>query len=154
VRLSPGASSSLTWCEPTGCQPWAIELADWPRSTTTGLVPAAVGAQEGLALGVETGQRLGAGKVGKVIAALAVLGLVVDDLVFHFHLAGAEVALEVGGVVQGIPQAELDEEKGRQLGGFSALVGDRQLPDFQVFTQRHKVAHAAWMPWRVDWMVV
>ena len=43
-----------------------------------------------------------------MIAALAVLGLVIDHAVFHLHLAGVEVALEVGGVVLRVPQAELD----------------------------------------------
>ena len=47
-----------------------------------------------------------------MVAALAVLGLVIDDAVFHLHLAGVEVALEVGGVVLRIPQAELDGGEG------------------------------------------
>ena len=71
-------------------------------------LPAPVGTQESLPLGIETGQRLGAGEVGEVIAALAVLGLVVDDPVDDLDLADVEIALVVGGVVPGIPQAELD----------------------------------------------
>jgi hypothetical protein len=51
-----------------------------------GLVPAAIAAQEGLALRVEAGAGLRAGEVGKVVAALAVLGLVIDDAVFDLHL--------------------------------------------------------------------
>ncbi len=78
-------------------------------------VPAAVRAQEGVALGVEAGERLGAGEVGEVIAPLAVFGLVVDDPVLDLDLAGRVVALEVGGVVLGIPQAELDGAEEREL---------------------------------------
>ena len=45
----------------------------------------------------------------RVVAALAILGLVVDGAALDLHLAGGKVALEVGGVVLGVPQAELDE---------------------------------------------
>ena len=84
-----------------------------------GLVPAAVTAQEGLALGVEAAAFGGAGEVGKVVAALAILGLVIDDAVFDLDLADGEVALEVGGVVLRIPEAELDGGEGGDggLGG-------------------------------------
>ena len=34
--VSPGPSSSRTWWEPDGCQPWAIELDAKPRSTAIG----------------------------------------------------------------------------------------------------------------------
>ena len=43
-----------------------------------GVIPAAIRAEERFALRVETRQRLGAGKVGKMIAPLAVFGLVID----------------------------------------------------------------------------
>ena len=80
-----------------------------------GLVPAAIAAEKCLALRVEPGAWLRAGKVGKVVAALAVFRLVIDDAVFHFHLAGVEVALEVGGVVLRVPQAELDAGEGGEF---------------------------------------
>ena len=41
-----------------------------------------------------------------MVAALAILGLVIDDLVLDLDLAGGEVALVIGGVVVGFPQAE------------------------------------------------
>jgi hypothetical protein len=81
-----------------------------------------------------------------VVAALAVLGLVIDHAVFDFHLAGVEVALEVGGVVLRIPQAELDAGKGGDRGLRRRAVGDRELPDFEVLVERHKVARVASMP--------
>jgi hypothetical protein len=43
-----------------------------------------------------------------VVATLPVLRLVIDDAVVHLDLADREVALEVGGIVAGVPQAELD----------------------------------------------
>src|SRR5208337_3995692 len=52
------------------------------------VVPAAVGAKKCVAAGVETGGRFRTGKIGKVVAAFAVLGLVIDDAVFHLDLAG------------------------------------------------------------------
>ena len=79
------------------------------------VVPTAVGAQERVALGVEAGQLGRAGEIGEVVAPLAILGLVVDDLVFDLDLAGAEVALEIGGVVLRVPEAELDAGEEREL---------------------------------------
>ena len=46
-----------------------------------------------------------------MVAPLAVFGLVVDHPILNLHLAGGEIALEVGGIVLGIPQAELDRRK-------------------------------------------
>ena len=68
-----------------------------------GRIPAAIAAQEGLALRVEASSGLRAGEVGKVIAALAILSLVIDDAVLDLDLADVEIALEVGGVVLGVP---------------------------------------------------
>ncbi len=75
-----------------------------------------IGSQEFVAGGVETRQRRGAGKISKVIAAFTVFGLVVDHAVFNLNFPDAEVPLEVGHVVVGIPQAELYEGKQRQIG--------------------------------------
>ena len=96
-----------------------------------GGVPAAVWPQEGLALGVESHHRFGGGQVGEVIAALAILGLVVDHPVDDLDLAERVIALEVGGVVPGIPQAKLHAGDHREAGGHRPLVGQRQAPDFQ-----------------------
>jgi len=77
-----------------------------------------------------------------MIAAFAVLGLVVDDAVFNLNFADAEVALEVGHVVVGVPQAEFHVGEQRQIGGDLAAIGDGQLPDFQVFAGWDEVAGA------------
>ncbi len=75
------------------------------------VVPTAIGAEKRVALRVETGEFLRAGEIREMVAPLAILGLVVDDAVHDLNLAGAEIALEVGGVVLGIPKAELDAGK-------------------------------------------
>jgi hypothetical protein len=103
-------------------------------------VPAPVRPQEGIPLRVKARQRFGTGEEGEVVAALPVLRLVVDDPVLHLHLAGAEIALEVGGVVPGVPEAELHRREDGEGQGPVALVGHRQLPDFQVRPQRDEVA--------------
>ena len=81
-----------------------------------GSVPASVWPEERLARRLEPGHRPGAGEPGEVVAALAVLGQVVDDAVLDVDLAGGQVALEVGGIVLGVPQAELDRAEQRQPG--------------------------------------
>ena len=106
-----------------------------------GGLKATVRAQERFTLGIKPRQFFGTGKVSEVIAALAVLGLVVDHAIHHLDLTGAEVALEVGHVVLGIPQRELHKREQRQAGAFRASVGDGDLPDFERFVQRDKVAH-------------
>ncbi len=72
------------------------------------IIPPPIRSQEHIALGVEPGDFLRAGEEGEVIPPLAIFGLVVDHAIFDLHLAGAEVALEVGSVVVGVPQAKLD----------------------------------------------
>ena len=64
-----------------------------------------------------------------MIAALAVLGLVVNGgaAIFKLHLGQSVVALEVGGVVLSVPQAELDEAVQAQLLFFAAFVGQLHL---------------------------
>ena len=83
---------------------------------------AAVHAAEGVAGGVEAGH----GRVGPehsvVVAALAVFGLMINGAAHDLHFAGGEVALEVGAVVHGIPQAELHVAEHIQRAGGSGLV--------------------------------
>ena len=83
-----------------------------------GFAKAIVVADEGGPVGVEAVD-VGVHRVhGEVIAALAVLGLMVYGAALDLHLAGGEVALEVGGVVLSVPQAELHEaEQGNILDG-------------------------------------
>ena len=46
-------------------------------------------------------------KLGIVVAPLAVFRLVIDHPGCHLHLAGGEIALEIGGIIHGIPETEL-----------------------------------------------
>jgi len=75
-----------------------------------------------------------------VVAALAVFRLVIDHTVHYFNFTGAEVALEVGAVIPGIPQAELDRGEGREAHRLRAQVGQRQLPDLKVLAQWNEIA--------------
>ena len=76
------------------------------------------------------GVKAGDGGVGPehriVVAALPVLGLVVDGTRLHLHLAGGEVALEVGAIVHSVPQAELHIAEHVQLPGTITAVGQGQ----------------------------
>ena len=101
-------------------------------------VPSAVRPEERVALRVEAGQRLGTGEVREVVAPLAVLGRVVDDAVLDLHLADRVVALEVRGVVLGVPQAELDRAEEREPRRLGPLVGDPDPPDLEVLPARHE----------------
>ena len=74
-----------------------------------------------------------------MVAALAVLGHVVDDAVLDVDLAGGQVALEVRRVVLGVPQAELDRAEQRQAGGVGPVVGDPRPPDLERLARRHEV---------------
>jgi hypothetical protein len=105
-----------------------------------GLVPAAIRAEKGVARGVEPGDFFRAGEVGEVVTAFAVLGLVVDDTVFDFDLADAEIALEVAGVVKRVPQAKLNGREDGEFGGALAVIRDRELPDLKVLVEGNEVA--------------
>src|SRR5208282_6710675 len=78
-------------------------------------------------------------EIREVIAALAILGLVIDDPVHDLDLAGAEIALEVGGVILGVPETELDAGENGEFGRFFAAIGHLEFPDLQRFTHRHKI---------------
>ena len=105
-----------------------------------GLVPTGVFAEEHVALRVETGQLFRAGEIREVIATLAILGLVVDDVIHDFDLTCAEVALEVGGVVLRIPEAEFDAGEDGELGGRLSVVGHHAFPDLERLAQRHEIS--------------
>ena len=89
-------------CPAVGNAAGAVPGADGLR-----VCRAAVHTAEGVAGGVEAGDRCVGPEHRVVVAALTVLGLMVDDARLYFHFAGGEVALEVGAVVDGVPQAEL-----------------------------------------------
>ena len=102
------------------------------------LAEAVVVAQEGRAVGVEAVD-LGVHRVhGEVVAALAVLGLVVDGAALDLDLAGGEVALEVGGVVLGVPQAELHEAVKRHVLGGGGFVGQLHAGHQRVHAAGHE----------------
>ena len=102
-------------------------------------VPAPVRPEERLARRVEPGHGRRAREPGEVVAALAVLGHVVDDAVLDVDLAGGQVALEVRGVVLGVPQAELDGAEQRQARARRPLVGDPRPPHLERLAGRHEV---------------
>ena len=87
---------------------------------------AAVHPAEGIPRGVKAGDGGVGPEHGVVVAALPILGLVVDDPRLHLHLAGGKVALEVGAVVHGVPQAELHIAEHVKLPGAVAAVGQGQ----------------------------
>ena len=89
-------------CPAVGNAAGAVPGADGLR-----VCRAAIHTAEGIAGGIKAGNGRIAPEYRIVIAALTVFRLMVDDGRLHLHLAGGEVALEVGAVVNGIPQAEL-----------------------------------------------
>ena len=104
-----------------------------------GIFPPPICAQEDVALSVVPGRLLGAGKKSKMVAALTIFRLVIDDAVFDLYLAGVEVALEVCRVVLCIPKAELNAGEDGQASGLSAAVGHSQLPYLQVLAEGNEV---------------
>src|ERR1035437_7227970 len=106
------------------------------------IVPASIGAQEDIALRVAAGDCFRASEEREVVAALAVFRLVVDHAVLDFDLADAEVALEVGGIVLRIPQAEFDRGEYGEFGSTGATIRNCQLPDFEILVEGYEVAGA------------
>ena len=86
----------------------------------------AIHAYKGVAAGVKALVRAVCPQHGVVIPALAVLGLVIDGVGLQLHLANGEIALKIGAVVHGVPQAELRIGKQRHCAGRITLVGDGQ----------------------------
>ncbi len=102
-----------------------------------GLVKTFVNAHEGVARRIKAADLAGAGKQRVMVAALAVLGLVVDGRALNLHLTDAVGALVVGHVVEGLEKAELlvgvDLRRLLDLG----LVGDGDLPELEVLARRN-----------------
>jgi len=83
-------------------------VARLPHLHCQRFIPTPVGSQEGIPLGVESGQRLRTGKPGKMVAPFAVLSLMKDGSaqnisitrgsieIGRFHFSRVEIALEVG----------------------------------------------------------
>jgi len=104
-----------------------------------GCVPTAIGTQKYLTRRVVSRRLKGTGKVGEMVAALPVLGLVIDNAFLHLDLAGGEVALEVGDVIPGIPETELQGREDRQLRRCVPIVGQDKTPNLEIAVKRHKV---------------
>ena len=95
---------------------------------------AAPGAQERIAAGVKAIHRRVDGVQRVVVAALTVLGFVVDRAALDLDLAGRKIALEVGGIIHGVPQAELYVAENGKRFRFLTLVGQHQAVDLAVVT--------------------
>ena len=96
-------------------------------------------AEEALAVGVEA-LHLRVHRVERVVvAALAVLGLVVDRAALDLDLADREVALVVRLVVRGVPEAELDEREELHALLLLRAVGERDAVDLGVRPERDEV---------------
>ena len=78
---------------------------------------------------------------GVVVAPLTVLGFVVERAVHHLDLTGREVALEVGRVIQSVPQAELDAGEELDAAPCIPLVGQAHLVDLGGGVERHEVEY-------------
>src|SRR5688572_15873253 len=102
-------------------------------------VPAAVGAEEGVALRIETRRLLRAGEVREMVPALPVLRRVIDDSVHHLDLTGREVPLVVRLVVPRVPETELDQAEQGESGVLLAMVRDPRSPDLEGLAERHEV---------------
>ena len=103
-----------------------------------GMVKSVAGAQKGLPVGIKADD----GRIdridGIVIAALAVLGDMIDGAALHLDLAGGKVALEVSRVVLRVPEAEL--HKAEHIDPLLPIgaVFQGQAGDQRVLAARHK----------------
>ena len=106
-------------------------------------VPAAPGPEEILALGVEAFERLRSRQTRRNdCAARDIRSCDRSTSSIDLDLAGREIALEIGGVVIGFPQAEFDRREDRELGRLGRSLVSGELPDFQIFVERHEIARA------------
>ncbi len=128
------------------CPAMRLGVGRFPLLDRLRSIPTTIGAHESFTLRVKTAQRFGASEIGEMIAPLAIFGLVINDLILNFDLTDAQVALIVGHVVVGVPQAEFDQREGRQTRRSQPVIGDAQLPDFEILAQRHEIASASLDP--------
>ena len=98
----------------------------------------AVKADKGFPVGVEAADGLVDMVEREMIAALPILGLVIDSGAFDLNLTGGEVPLEVLHVGGGVPKTPFLEGEELQLLDLGSLVAQRQLLYFAPFVQRHK----------------
>ena len=105
----------------------AVSNAAGAAAGKNGLRPgrAAVDAQEGVTCGVKACDLPVVPQDRVVIPALPVLSFMVDGAALHLHLTDGVIALEVGGIVHGVPQAELHIWKHVYCPGLCAVVFHR-----------------------------
>ena len=75
---------------------------------------------------------------GVVVPALPVFGLVIDGVFHHFYFTGGKVALEIGAVVHGVPEAELHIAEYIQGAGGVGPVGQGQTVDLAGVAPGHE----------------
>ena len=76
-----------------------------------------------------------------MVAALAVFSLVVDGAALNFHFTGGEIALEIRGVIYGVPQTEFQITEHRELFFHIGCIGQGQAVHLAVVAYRHKELH-------------
>ena len=119
-----------------------VEMVGTHRGPAVGHAVGAMPGQHGLRGGgaaVDTAERVPAGvkagdggvgpEHGIVVAALPVLGLMINGAALYLYFTGGEVALEVGAVVHSIPQAKLHIAEHIQRAGGGRLIFQSQAVD-------------------------
>ena len=106
-----------------------LAVACLPCLDCFGMIETVIEAHKRFPVGIKAIHRTVDGKDRIVIAALTVLRLVINDraIPLEFHLRQGIVALEVGAVIPGIPQTELNKGPQAHLFGFIAVIAQRQL---------------------------
>lgn len=95
------------WWEPITPHPLATVLPAVPAQNGLRAVISAVSAKESVAVGIVSVDRAVDCINSVMSAALAVLSFVVNLRTLDLNFADAEVSLEVGHIVHGVPEAEL-----------------------------------------------
>ncbi len=74
-----------------------------------------------------------------MIAPLPVFGFVVNGIIFDFHLTGIKIPLEVGAILLGIPQAELQKTPQHKFFPLGAVIGKFDLLHLPVKIKGDKI---------------
>ena len=73
-----------------------------------------------------------------MVPAFSVFCLVIDDAVIHFHLSGGEIALEIGGIILGIPETEFRQAEEIEIFPDVTVVPDHETVYLAAVMQGHK----------------
>ena len=136
-----------------------VEMVGTHRGPAVGHAVGAMPGQHGLRGGgaaVDTAERVPAGvkagdggvgpEHGIVVAALPVLGLMINGAALYLYFTGGEIALEVGAVVHGIPQTKLYIAEHIQRAGGGRLIFQSQAVHSQASPRGTKTSCVAAMP--------